>query len=311
MASQTQQFSNFGEWMSAEHPHIPKKVQVTHLDGTPDLVENKDYKNKRSTYNRLKKEHANSVQLGEAHAEIERLRAELAARDTEAHAEIERLRAELAASVTEVATLKQDKVTLQQANATFVEEVTTRFEELIQENTGLKQEVRDLRTRLASATAASTSVVPQSAGGGAAQSNSQAKYTTRGEFILARFDLTEMPPSKIESRNKQGRVLKDGQGKVCRRSNPEYSRIQGAWKKYRKETGQFVTTKAPLSTVTRPEPVEYDSTTDEYDEEVVVEEWTWKGVNYFVDDENDVMTEDGDVVGKRIIVNGEYVLTRP
>ena len=292
MTSQTQQFSTFGEWMSAEHPHIPKKVQMTHLDGTPDLVENKVYKNKRSTYNRLKNEHANSVQLGEAHAEIERLRAELAARDTEA------------------ATLKQDKVKLQQANATFAEEVITRFAGLRLENTGLRQEVRDLHTRLASATAASASVVPQSAGGGAAQSNSRAKYTTREEFILARFDLTEMPPSKIESRNKQGRVLKDGQGKVCRQSNPEYTRIQGAWKKYRKETGQFVTTKAPLSTVTRPEPVEYDSTTDEDDEYVDAELWTWKGVTYFVDEDNDVMTEDGDVVGKRIIVNGKYVLTQ-
>jgi len=271
---------------------------VKHLDGTPDLVDNKEYKNKRSTFNRLKKEHANSVQLGEAQAEIERLRAELAAR------------------VAEAEELKQDKVKLQQANSTFVEEATTRFKELIQENTvlkqgvtGLRQEVRDLHTRLASATSAS--VVPQSSGGAAAQSNSRAKYTNREEFILARFDLTEMPPSKIESRNKQGRVLKDGQGKVCRRSNPEYSRIQGAWNKYRKETGQFVPKKEPLSTVTRPEPVEYDSTTDEDDEVIDVEEWTWKGVTYLVDDEKDVMTEDGDVVGKRIIVNGEYVLTLP
>ena len=294
MTSQTQQFSTFGEWMSAEHPHIPKKVQVTHLDGTPDLVENKDYKNKRSTYKRLKKEHC-SVQLDEAHAENERLRAELAA------------------SVTKTATPKQDKVKPQQANATSRTQGAARFVKLIPENTGPRQEVRDLRTRPASATAASTSVVPQSAGGGAAQSNSQAKYTTRGEFIQARFDLTEMPPSKIESRNKQGRVLKDGQGKVCRQSNPEYSRIQGAWKKYRKETGQFVTTKAPLSTVARPEPVEYDSTTDEDDEdyeEVDTEPWTWKGVTYFVDDENDVMTEDGDVVGKRLTFGGKTILKK-
>ena len=201
--------------------------------------------------------------------------------------------------------LKQENTGLKQENTGLIQENTG----LIQENTGLRQKVRDLHTRLASATSAS--VVPQSSGGGAAQSNSRAKYTNREGFILARFDLTEMPPSKIDSRNKQGRVIKDGQGKVCRRSNPEYSRIQGAWNKYRKETGQFVPTKEPLSTVTRPEPVEYDRTTDEDDEVIDVEEWTWEGVTYLVDDEKDVMTEDGEVVGKRIIVNGEYVLTLP
>ena len=49
---------------------------------------------------------------------------------------------------------------------------------------------------------------------------------------------------------------------------------------------------------------------DEDDEEVDTEPWTWKGVTYFVDDLNDVMTEDGDIVGKRITVGGKTILKK-
>ena len=49
---------------------------------------------------------------------------------------------------------------------------------------------------------------------------------------------------------------------------------------------------------------------DDDDEEVDAEPWTWKGVTYFVDDLNDVMTEDGDIVGKRITVGGKTILKK-
>ena len=49
---------------------------------------------------------------------------------------------------------------------------------------------------------------------------------------------------------------------------------------------------------------------DDDDEEVDAEPWTWKGVTYFVDDLNDVMTEDGDIVGKRITIGGKTILKK-
>ena len=54
-----------------------------------------------------------------------------------------------------------------------------------------------------------------------------------------------------------------------------------------------------------------DDEDDEDDEdEVNAKEWQWKGVTYYVDDEDDVMTEDGDVIGKRINVGGKYILKK-
>ena len=49
---------------------------------------------------------------------------------------------------------------------------------------------------------------------------------------------------------------------------------------------------------------------DEDDGNVETVEWVWKGVTYFVDAENDVMTEDGDVLGKRVTINGKLVLKK-
>ena len=60
-------------------------------------------------------------------------------------------------------------------------------------------------------------------------------------------------------------------------------------------------------------PITEDSEDDDDsddDEEVDAEPWTWKGVTYFVDDLNDVMTEDGDIVGKRITIGGKTILKK-
>ena len=46
------------------------------------------------------------------------------------------------------------------------------------------------------------------------------------------------------------------------------------------------------------------------DNDVDAEEWVWKGVTYFVDADNDVMTEEGDVVGKRVTIQGKFILKK-
>jgi hypothetical protein len=53
-----------------------------------------------------------------------------------------------------------------------------------------------------------------------------------------------------------------------------------------------------------------DSDDEDDDEEVDAEEWTWKGVTYLVDDENEVMTEDGVIVGNRITIDGKTILKK-
>lgn len=53
---------------------------------------------------------------------------------------------------------------------------------------------------------------------------------------------------------------------------------------------------------------DYDSDTDK--EEAECEVWEFNGTTYFVDDENDVMTQDGDVIGKRKKVGDQYILKR-
>ena len=300
MAAHTQ-FASFSEWMSEKHPEIPKKVQVTHADGTPEFIENKMYKNKRATYNRLKKEHEHNSQVDTVKAHNDRLQAELEALRQE-NAKL------LESQTTSYANydLNQENAKLQAAN----HKVNQANALLHGENTELKKKVTELEECLAAAT-------QKTAGGGGARPNPRAKYTTREAFILAKFDLTEMPPSKIESRNRQGRVMVDGQGKICRRSNPEYTRIQSAWKKYREETGQLVTTTTQAN-VTRREPIEYeDSTTDEDEfesatesSEVECEEWKWNEVTYWVDEDGDVIDDEGDVIGKRVNIGGKFVLQK-
>ena len=53
---------------------------------------------------------------------------------------------------------------------------------------------------------------------------------------------------------------------------------------------------------------DYDADTDK--EEAECEVWEFNGTTYFVDDENDVMTQDGDVIGKRKKVGDKYILKR-
>ena len=66
--------------------------------------------------------------------------------------------------------------------------------------------------------------------------------------------------------------------------------------------------------VAEPEEDEEDEDEDEDDEEGEevdpddLEKWEYNGVMYYVDDENDVMTTDGDVVGKRVKIGGAYKL---
>ena len=52
---------------------------------------------------------------------------------------------------------------------------------------------------------------------------------------------------------------------------------------------------------------DYDAPTDE---EADCVPWEFNGTTYFVDEENDVMTQDGDVIGKRKKVGGKYILKR-
>ena len=53
---------------------------------------------------------------------------------------------------------------------------------------------------------------------------------------------------------------------------------------------------------------DYDADTDK--EEAECEVWEFNGTTYFVDEENDVMTQDGDVIGKRKKVGDKYILKR-
>jgi hypothetical protein len=53
-----------------------------------------------------------------------------------------------------------------------------------------------------------------------------------------------------------------------------------------------------------------DDDDDDEDNDVDAEEWVWKGVTYFVDADNDVMTEEGDVVGKRVKIGGKLILKK-
>ena len=52
---------------------------------------------------------------------------------------------------------------------------------------------------------------------------------------------------------------------------------------------------------------DYNAPTDKKRQNVF---WEFNGTTYFVDEENDVMTQDGDVIGKRKKVGDKYILKR-